>query len=186
MAAAVHGIRGAGLWVCVCFWACLGVGAVDLRSFRHSARLSWHLNRPTCRGLHGAEVDWWVMLKHPHGYLYSYLDSTSAGSAVAASRSQSSWQHGLSMLNPNPVSHTLGVLSPAATVTSASTAAAGVAHVIFNDADPGGIEHFDFAHAKVRRLFAADNHGAHPPSPVTSHECCMQRFTAYLHQPCVV
>lgn len=99
-------------------------------------------SRPVCRGLHLAEVDWWVVLKHPLGYRYSYVDSAStAGSCVNGS----CWRHGLSMQNPNPVSHTLEVLAAAGEAEDNS-----LAHVIYNDADPGGTEHFLFAHAKVR------------------------------------
>lgn len=99
-------------------------------------------SRPVCRGLHRADVDWWVVLKHPMGYSYSYVDSASTASSCV---SGSCWRHGLSMQNPNPVSHTLEVLAAAGEAEDNS-----LAHVIYNDADPGGTEHFLFAHAKVR------------------------------------
>lgn len=101
---------------------------------------------PVCRGLHRAEVDWWVMLKHPGGYQYSYVDSVSSSDAGGSCAAGLCWRHGLSMQNPNPVSHTLEVLtSPAATAAAADS----LAYAIYNDADPAGTEHFDFAHAKV-------------------------------------
>eukprot|EP00877_Chromochloris_zofingiensis_P014888 jgi/Chrzof1/9653/Cz04g11030.t1 len=53
--------------------------------------------------------------------------------------SASPWRHGLSMLNPNPVSHTLGVLLEAGDQ---------LAYVLYNDEDPAGFEHFEYAHAK--------------------------------------
>jgi hypothetical protein len=88
-------------------------------------------------------VDWWVVLKHPQGYSYSYVDSTSASTAGSCV-SGSCWRHGLSMQNPNPVSHTLEVLA------AAEEGDDSLAHIMYNDADPGGMEHFLFAHAKVR------------------------------------
>jgi hypothetical protein len=90
------------------------------------------------------------MLKHPSGYQYSYVDSSrasSSGSSAAGSCGGGlCWQHALSMENPNPVGHTLEVLAAAAAT------AAHLAYVIYNDAEPGGIEHFEFAHAKVSFL----------------------------------
>lgn len=104
---------------------------------------------PMCRGLHKAAVDWWVMLKHPGGYAYSYVDSSSFNSSssltAGACPGGVCWRHGLSMQNPNPVSHTLQQLAP-----TAAAAADRLAYFIYNDADPGGTEHFEFAHAKVR------------------------------------
>jgi hypothetical protein len=105
--------------------------------------------------LHKGEVDWWVMLKHPLGYQYSYMDSNNASSSKAGTCVRGScWQHGLTMQNPNPVSHTLEVLT---TVPAAPAAAAGgsLAYAFYNDADPGGTEHFLFAHAKVSALYSS-------------------------------
>jgi hypothetical protein len=82
------------------------------------------------------------MLKHPSGYQYSYIDSSSGSSEAGSCDGGLCWQHALSMQKPNPVGHTLEVLVAAA-------AAGQLAYVIYNDADPGGIEHFEYAHAKV-------------------------------------
>lgn len=103
---------------------------------------------PVCRGLGMREVDWWIMLKHPAGYLYSYLDSTFADGCTQGS----CWRHRLTMLNPNPVGHTLALIGQAASAAISHQAnfsdSADVAYVIYNDDDPPGMEHFDFAHAK--------------------------------------
>jgi hypothetical protein len=132
----------AGLWLFAL--ACLS-GVVSAAGLQQQQQLQQQGTGPVCRGLHRAEVDWWVMLKHPRGYQYSYLDSTHVSSAAVSSCARGlCWQHGLSMQNPNPVSHTLEVLAAAAAGDDVP-----LAHVMYNDADAGGTEHFDFAHAKV-------------------------------------
>jgi hypothetical protein len=58
------------------------------------------------------------------------------------------------MQNPNPVSHTLEVLTTVPAAPAAAAAAGGsLAYAVYNDADPGGTEHFLFAHAKVSALY---------------------------------
>lgn len=142
----------ASVWLCV--WACLWGSALSARldqGFLAAAGVQpqQQISRPVCRGLHKVEVDWWVMLKHPRGYQYSYIDSNSVSNSVAGSCDKGvCWQHGLSMQNPNPVSHTLEVLATAAD-TAAAAAQLDLAYAIYNDADPEGTEHFLFAHAKV-------------------------------------
>jgi hypothetical protein len=150
------GWSGARVWLCA--WACLWVALLSVGHSGHVAAASVvrsqpRISRPVCRGLHKGEVDWWVMLKHPLGYQYSYMDSNNASSSKAGTCVRGScWQHGLTMQNPNPVSHTLEVLT---TVPAAPAAAAGgsLAYAFYNDADPGGTEHFLFAHAKVSALY---------------------------------
>lgn len=142
----MHGAAGwvgARAWCCV--WAVLWgllLSGVAFQQVFAATQLQQGFGVPVCRGLHKVEVDWWVMLKHPRGYQYSYIDSSSVSSSAAGScNGGACWRHGLSMQTPNPVSHTLGVLTAAA--------ADSVAYAIYNDADPGGTEHFEFAHAKV-------------------------------------
>lgn len=81
------------------------------------------------------------MLKHPSGYQYSYLDSVTA---AACPLDGSCWRHGLTMLNPNPVSHTLLGLAQQPEQQQQQP----LAYAIYNDADPAGQEHWGFAHAK--------------------------------------
>lgn len=146
---AVTGRGWVGCLVWLCAWVCLWGPALSVRSVYPVAAAQQRQQgvRPVCRGLHRAEVDWWVMLKHPSGYQYSYVDSSrasSSGSNTAGSCGGGlCWQHALSMENPNPVGHTLEVLA---------ATAGHLAYVIYNDAEPGGTEHFDFAHAKVSFL----------------------------------
>jgi deoxyribonuclease-2 len=123
-----------------------------------------------CLGLGRKPVDWWVMLKHPAGYQYSYLDSNilgnSSSSSTGACPGGSCWRHRLSMLNPNPVAHTLAALVAAAArkqhAASQGTAAtaAELVYVVYNDADPAGVEHFEFAHAKGVAAFSSSSNSS--------------------------
>jgi deoxyribonuclease-2 len=151
------------------------VAAVTLGQQQQGIAAMQQQQQPVCLGLGRKPVDWWVMLKHPAGYQYSYLDSSILASSNGSSSSSSSagacpqgscWRHRLSMLNPNPVAHTLAPLAAAATAaagqqhaasTGAAAGAAALAYVMYNDADPAGVEHFDFAHAKGVAAFSSSN-----------------------------
>lgn len=114
---------------------------------------------PSCRGLGRKVVDWWVMLKHPSGYQYSYLDSNNVGSCEGGS----CWRHRLTMLNPNPLGHTLAQLQQASNhkdIRNRPTIPADIAYVLYNDDDPPGTEHFDFAHAKGVVAFSHSSTGS--------------------------
>ncbi|KAF8072694.1 Plancitoxin-1 [Scenedesmus sp. PABB004] len=110
-----------------------------------------------CVGLEGRRVDWFVMLKHPRGFNYSYLDARRVARRGGCGGG-ACWAHGLSMAprgggggGGNPVAATLAVLVPPG---------GGVAHVAYNDDPPRGAEHFDAAHAKG--VIAAGLHAAAP------------------------
>jgi deoxyribonuclease-2 len=135
----------------------------------------------TCMGLGKRPVDWWLMLKHPAGYQYSYVDSSILGECLHGALSTGNcWRHRLSMFNPNPVTHTLAPLAEAAAAEASSTAgssysrmvsatatadaatsdvaaAAQLAYVIYNDDDPQGTEHWQFAHAKGVAAFSSSS-----------------------------
>lgn len=149
------GLGWSGAWVLLCAWACLWVTLLSVGARGHVAAASavqsqQGVSRPVCRGLHKVEVDWWVMLKHPKGYQYSYIDSNSVSSSTAGSCVRGAcWRHGLTMQNPNPVSHTLEELTTGTAVPATAAVGDSLAYVVYNDADPGGTEHFLFAHAKV-------------------------------------
>jgi deoxyribonuclease-2 len=144
------------------------VGFVAAASFSQQqqgiAAMQQQQQQAVCLGLGRQPVDWWVMLKHPAGYQYSYLDSSTLGnsSSTRACAGGSCWRHRLSMLNPNPVAHTLAALAAAAARkqhdgSAAAAGVAGLAYVMYNDADPAGVEHFDYAHAKGVAAFSSSS-----------------------------
>lgn len=121
-----------------------------------------------CIGRDGQSVDWWLVLKHPQGYGYSYLsaDRCSMGDASIATTGQRvtgsgagdaacGWEHGLSLQQDGggPPSRTLAPL--------AGPGAGGgkLAHAFWNDDDPGGTEHWDAAHSKGAAAFDAAGSG---------------------------
>jgi hypothetical protein len=108
---------------------------------------------PRCVGLGGAPVDWWVILKHPGGYAYSYLAADACGGGGGASGAPSggsgggagtpdggsgqppcAWQHGLS-LEPGggPPAATLAPLARAAGSAGPN---ATLAYAFWNDGAP--------------------------------------------------
>lgn len=151
----------------------------------------------TCRDADGAAVDWWVLIKHPGGYEYSFLSSAD----VEWRRGGGAGLEG----DIGPLHATLApLLLPAAAAggsgggsKSKRTAAAAtllswrrqllravfdsvkspwrkraaaelgggnedseddaIAYVLYNDEDPGGAEHWEYAHAKGAVAF--DAHG---------------------------
>jgi Deoxyribonuclease II len=96
---------------------------------------------PRCVGVHEAHVTWWLVLKHPAGYGYSYLDSQILRDCDPRNSSGACWLHGLMLGSHDPLAATLGVLR-------APAQRAALAYVVYNDEDASGVEHWDAAHAK--------------------------------------
>lgn len=151
----------------VLWLAAAGVAAAE----QHSQQQRQEAFEPVCRGLSGSTVDWWVMLKHPQGYEYSYLDSNTIWSDACAADGIC-WIQGHTLLsNSSPVASTLRVLLLAqqeAVVQRGGGSAQqqapqpqqrqwwqqqqedneAVAYALYNNEDPPGVEHFSAAHAK--------------------------------------
>lgn len=103
-----------------------------------------HPPRPACKGLAGGgDVDWWIILKFPRGYSFVYLDAAQLAEC-SASPSELCWSGPHSLLQP------LGLTLAAATDASSAV-------LFYNDEDPGGGEHFTYAHAKG--VLVAGQHG---------------------------
>ncbi|KAF6259523.1 deoxyribonuclease II [Scenedesmus sp. NREL 46B-D3] len=140
------------------------VAAVSTTQQQQGTAAMQQQQQAVCLGFGRKPVDWWIMLKHPAGYQYSYLDSSILGdssSSTGGCPGGSCWRHRLSMLNPNPVAHTLAALAAAAVrhqhAASQAAAAQELAYAVYNDADPAGVEHFEFAHAKGVAAFSSSN-----------------------------
>lgn len=96
-----------------------------------------------CRSRTGQAVDWWVLIKHPRGLRYSCLDAAAPDV----------WQHGDNLNDPtaSPTQATLSQVDG----NNVSRYNDQSASFFYNDADPGGTEHWEYAHAKGALVFDA-------------------------------
>ena len=119
---------------------------------------------PPCVGLGGAPVDWFLVLKHPGGYNYSYTDAgLCPPSAAAAATSGCAWRGGAALrldAEPNPVAATLAALTTTTHQQPKQHQHQPLAFFMWNDADPAtGEEFWDAAHAKGAAAFTAAGAG---------------------------
>jgi deoxyribonuclease II len=103
---------------------------VSLASLHYS-----HGTQLGCQGSAGNAVDWWLIIKLPHGPSYLYTD----GAQLAGCGGEDCWVRSDDI---NSDSSPLRVtLAPVADLSRTR-------HVLYNDEDDGGTEHFTYAHSK--------------------------------------
>jgi hypothetical protein len=98
-----------------------------------------------CRGGSRTDVDWWMIIKYPSALTAAYADSISANNCTSDAPCWSAMDN---INAAGPLNDTLSQLR-----------SEEVNYIMYNDADPGGTEHWSFAHAKGVVAFSATGQG---------------------------